>query len=77
MCIAVPMRVVNIRGKEAVVELEGVKRSISVELIDNVRKGEYVIVHAGFAIQKLNRGDAEKTLKLLSEMIDNRVRHSL
>ncbi|HIE44544.1 MAG TPA: HypC/HybG/HupF family hydrogenase formation chaperone [Candidatus Omnitrophica bacterium] len=68
MCLAVPMRVLKIEGSEAIVELEGVKRKISLGLLDNVGVGEYVIVHAGFAIQKVDEKEAEETISLLKEI---------
>lgn len=69
MCLAVPMKVINIRNDEATVEIGGVKREISIQLMDNVKVGDYVIVHAGFAIQKLDEEEAEKTLSLFREML--------
>jgi hydrogenase expression/formation protein HypC len=53
------------------VELGGVRREISVMLIDNVSVGEWVIVHAGFAIEKLSEEEAEQTLALFQEIADS------
>lgn len=68
MCLAVPMKVIKVDGSNAVVELGGVKKGINMGLLDNVKVGEYVIVHAGFAIQKVDEKEAKETLELLKEM---------
>jgi len=68
MCLAVPMRVEKIEGSNAVVELAGVSKNISLGLLDDVKVGEYVIVHAGFAIQKVDEKEARETISLLEEM---------
>ncbi|HOL65830.1 MAG TPA: HypC/HybG/HupF family hydrogenase formation chaperone [bacterium] len=68
MCLAVPMKLVEKKGEEGVVELAGVRRKIRLDLVDNVRVGDYLIVHAGFAIEKLNLKEAKKTLKLFQEI---------
>ena len=68
MCLAVPMKIIKIEGKVATVEIGRVRRQISLNLVDDVKVGDYVIVHAGFAIQKLDQKEAEKTLRLFKEM---------
>ena len=70
MCLAVPMKLVEISGDTAVAEIGGVKREVNVQLLEGAGVGDYIIVHAGFAIQKLDREDAEETLKLFREMAD-------
>ncbi|MGQ9561157.1 MAG: HypC/HybG/HupF family hydrogenase formation chaperone [Candidatus Oleimicrobiaceae bacterium] len=67
MCLGVPMRVVEINGEMAVAEITGVKRSVSLQLVDDVKVGDYVIVHAGFAIQVLDEAGALETIRLLQE----------
>ena len=62
MCLAVPMRVIEIKGSLGTVELGGFKRRISLDLLNKIDIGDYVIVHAGFAIQKLDEEEAEKML---------------
>jgi len=69
MCLGVPVKVIEKKGKEAVAEFKGVKRSISLELLDKVKVGDYVILHAGFAIQRLDKKEALKTLSLFEELI--------
>lgn len=70
MCLAVPMRLINREGDVGVVELSGVERQISLMLLSDARVGEYLIVHAGFAIQRLDEEEAQKTLELFSQMED-------
>jgi len=65
MCLAVPMRVVAVNGNEAEVEQGGTKLQVRVDLVEDVRVGDYVLVHAGFAIQKLDEEEAFETLRLL------------
>ena len=69
MCLAVPMRVVEIDGPVARVEESGVRREARVDLIDGVKVGDYVIVHAGVAIDRLEPEEALETLRLFEEML--------
>jgi len=68
MCLGVPVKVVQREGKEGIGEFKGVKRNISFALLDDAKVGDYVILHAGFAIQKLDKKEAEKTLELFEEL---------
>ena len=69
MCLAIPTQVVEISGDEtAVVELGGIRKSISTALLDEVAVGDYVIVHVGYALERLNVAEAEETLRLFAEM---------
>ena len=70
MCLAVPMKVIEINGYLGMAEVGRVKREINLMLLDDVKIGDYVIVHAGSAIQKLDEVEAEKTLSLLREMVE-------
>jgi hydrogenase expression/formation protein HypC len=69
MCLAVPMKVVEIDGPVARVEESGVRLGARVDLIDGVKVGDYVIVHAGVAIDRLEPEEALETLKLFEEML--------
>ena len=69
MCLAVPARVVEIRGDTATVDMEGVRREVSVLLVPDVKIGEYAIVHAGFAIGKLDEHEALESLKLIRQVL--------
>lgn len=69
MCLAIPARVVEVaEGDNAVVDLGGVKKQISLALVEGVAIGDYVIVHVGYALNKLDPEEAEKTLALFAEM---------
>lgn len=67
MCIAVPMNVKEINGNMGIVESQGVKREVGLMLMDDVNVGDWVLIHAGFAISKLNQEQAEETMALLRE----------
>jgi len=62
------MRVVEKEGDMGVVELGGVRRRVSLQLLDDVEVGDYVIVHAGFAIEKLDEETARETLELFESL---------
>lgn len=69
MCLAIPARVEElVNGENAIVDLGGVRKEISLALVDDVAVGDYVIVHVGYALQKLDREEAERTLELFAEM---------
>ena len=69
MCLAVPARVIELHeGDEATVDLAGVRRRISLGLVEGVVTGDYVIVHVGYALQKLDPEQAEITLALFREI---------
>ena len=69
MCLAVPVRVsVLLDGQWVEIEVGGVRSRVSTALVDDVEVGDYLIVHAGFAIARLNVEEAEKTLALFDEI---------
>lgn len=69
MCLAIPARVVErLENDQAVVEVGGVRNNISLMLVDGVEVGDYVIVHVGFAITRLDAEEAEKSLALFAEI---------
>ena len=68
MCLAVPMKVMEIEGPMAQVEESGVRRSARVDLVEGIKVGDYVIVHAGIAIERLEPEEAAETLKLFAEL---------
>lgn len=64
MCLALPVRVVELTGADtAVVDLGGVRKEISLALVDGVEVGDYVILHVGYALTRLNPAEAERTLE--------------
>lgn len=68
MCLAVPCKVISINGNNATVEVFGVTREAAIDLISDVEIGDYLIVHAGCAIEKIDEEEAKKTLKLFEEI---------
>jgi len=68
MCLGVPAKILSVRGDTAVIALGGVQREISVVLLEEVSAGDWVIVHAGFAIERLSEEEAERTLALFQEI---------
>jgi hydrogenase expression/formation protein HypC len=65
MCLAMPVRIVELRdGELALVELDGVCKEISLALVEGIQVGDYVILHAGYALHKLDLAQAEETLAL-------------
>lgn len=68
MCLALPARVVELLpSSEGIIDLGGVRKRISLELVADVKLGDYVIVHVGYALQKLDPIEAERTLALFAE----------
>ena len=68
MCLALPARVIELlEAQRAIVDLGGVRKAVSVALVPDVQPGEYVIVHVGFAIGRLDPDEAERTLALIAE----------
>lgn len=71
MCLGIPMKVLEIdEDQMGTVEMGGVRRGVGLHLVEDVQIGEYVIVHAGFAISKLDEKEAQETLALLREMAE-------
>ena len=69
MCLAIPARVVELMsGDQARVDLGGVRKEISLALVDGIEIGDYVIVHVGYALSRLDADEAAKTLALFAEM---------
>jgi hydrogenase expression/formation protein HypC len=65
MCLGIPMLVVAKGGAEAVAESGGVRKNIRLDLLEGVEVGDYVLIHAGYAIEKLDMAEALETLDLL------------
>jgi hydrogenase expression/formation protein HypC len=69
MCLAIPAKVVQkLENDQALVEVGGVRNQVSLMLVEDVTIGDYVIVHVGFAIARLNADEAEKSLALFDEI---------
>jgi hydrogenase expression/formation protein HypC len=69
MCLAIPARITKIDDQMGTIDMEGAQREVSLLLLEDARVGDYVIVHAGFAIHKIDEGEAMESLKLLREMV--------
>ena len=67
MCLAVPLRLVEINGLVGIGEMYGVRRNVNLNLVENPKVGDHVIVHAGFAIAIMDEQEADETLALLEE----------
>lgn len=69
MCLALPAKVVELLpADQAIIDLGGVRKEISMALVEDVAVGDYVIVHVGYALNKLDPEEAERTLALFAEM---------
>ena len=68
MCLAIPAKVIEIEGNMATIEAGGISRQASLMLVPEAGIGDYVLVHAGFAIQRLDEEEALETLRLLAEI---------
>ena len=68
MCLAIPAKVIKIEASAAQVEMGGVKRAADIRFLEGVNVGDYVLVHAGFAIEKIDEHEAVETLKLLKDI---------
>lgn len=70
MCLAIPMRIIKIEGFTAVAEVDGVTRKVRLDLLPEVVLGDYVLIHAGLAIARVDAAHAEETLSLLRSLAD-------
>jgi len=70
MCLAIPALIKSIDGQQAVADIEGVTREISLQLTPEAKVGDYVLLHTGYAISIIDAAEAEETLKLLREMAE-------
>jgi len=68
MCLAIPVKIAKIKGTLAEVDMAGVKRQADIRFLENVKIGDYILIHAGFAIEKIDKKEAQKTLKLLKNI---------
>lgn len=69
MCLGIPLKIVEInkQSKEAIGEINGIKRKARTDLLPDLKMGDYVMVHAGFAIEKINEKEAHETLETVME----------
>ena len=70
MCLAIPSKIVDIQGDVGTIDLEGVTRTINMALLDNAQIGDYVLVHAGFAISVIDEVEAAQSLDYIRELTE-------
>lgn len=69
MCLALPAKITQLLGNDrAIVNLGGVEKEISTVLVEKIKEGDFVIIHVGYALTKLDENEAQKTLDLIREM---------
>jgi hydrogenase expression/formation protein HypC len=67
MCLSVPAKVISVSGDNAIVSVSGTEYNASIQLVDDVKPGDYILLHTGFALQKLSEEEALETLKIFEE----------
>lgn len=68
MCLGIPMKVIERSGDDAVAEAGGIKKKVRLDLLGDVNVGDYVLIHTGFAIEKLDTEEALETLELIKQV---------
>ena len=71
MCLAIPAKITEVEGDFAVVDYGGVNKKVNIRFTENVSVGDFVLIHAGFAIEKMDMKKARETIELLNEMVGN------
>ncbi|KTD49095.1 hydrogenase expression/formation protein HypC [Legionella rubrilucens] len=70
MCLALPAQITRILGNDrAIINLGGITKEISIALLDEIAEGDYVIIHVGYALTRLDEQEAQKTLNLFAQML--------
>ena len=70
MCLAVPMQLLEVEGEHGLVEMGGIRRKVNLSFVEDAQPGDYVVVHTGFAITRMDEAEAAETLRLLRECIE-------
>ena len=68
MCLAIPAKVKELKGNTAIVDFGGISKKVSLGILSGVKKNDYILVHAGFAIGKVRKADSRDTLRALQEL---------
>jgi hydrogenase expression/formation protein HypC len=68
VCLAIPMKIIEIKGNDAIVAAGGLRKKADMSLVTGAKTGDYVLVHAGFAIEKVKTSEAKKTLNALRDI---------
>ena len=71
LCLAVPHRIIEINGNEAIAEIGGIRKRTRIDLLEDVKVGDYVLVHAGFAIEKLKPEEAREIIDAWREITES------
>ena len=69
MCLAIPLKLIEIHDKMGTIESGGIKRKVNLSLVENPKLGDFVVVHAGFAITIMDQEEGEKTLELIKDWL--------
>jgi len=68
MCLAIPAKIISINGADAVVEINGIRRTANVGMVDEPQPGEYVLLHAGFALEKWTQTQVDEYDEIMAEL---------
>jgi len=68
MCLAIPMEITEIDGNEAVAEAGGIRKNVRLDLLEDAKLGDYILIHTGYAIEKLDPEEARETLELIKQV---------
>lgn len=71
MCLAIPFKIMKIEDDKATVEVDGLTQNISIALTPEAQEGDWVLIHAGYAIHMIDEFEAQETIKLLEEIYEN------
>ena len=70
MCLAIPLKLIEITDDFGMIESGGIKRKVNLSLVENAKPGDFVVVHAGFAITIMDQEEGEKTLDLIKDWLE-------
>lgn len=78
MCLAIPMQIASINGSRAICSIKGIEREVSLFLLqdETITIGDYVLIHVGYAIQKISEEEARSTWELLDQMLTEDTQHA-
>ncbi|MFP4059856.1 MAG: HypC/HybG/HupF family hydrogenase formation chaperone [Bacteroidales bacterium] len=71
MCLSIPAKIISIEGETAKASIGGTVVTAGLQLVDDVQVGDYILVHTGFALQKISEEEAKETLQLIKELEEN------
>ena len=77
MCLGIPMKIVEKRENDAVAEAGGIRKNVRLDLLDDVRVGDYVLIHTGYAIEKVDEREAAETLELIRKVYRAALTHEV